>query len=541
MFTWSTKRFVAAVGVFVVACASTVYLVACPFCSAINLTFTEQIKTNDIVVIAKLMEIPQPVEDPDAEIPKSVFEITDVIKGNDIVRSGMKFRSLLIGRYPIGDQFLVMGVDPPNVAWSTPMKASKRVVGYLQAIQSLPKSGVKRLAFFQQYFEDEESVLAFDAYDEFAQAPYEDVVALKDQMNRPQLVKWIKDKNTSTNRRRLYFTMLGICGQPADIKMLEGFIQSGDRKQQAGLDALIACYLTLKGEAGLDLIVDSFLKEKDVEYVDTLAAVTAIRFHGGTDVDIIPKSKVVAAIRTLLDRPDIADMVIPDLARWEDWSVMDKLVQMFKEADEETSWVRVPIASYLRACPKPEAKHYIAELQKIDPNSIKRADFFLGLGDDEDAWGDGADDAVAEETNDSTKVNDTDKTGGRDGQPETTPAEDDKSATHLTQRIPLVDTTSQVSISNPRFIAREANYENTSPVVNEEPNAVASVEPDLDKSSAAPGALVAQTQPTLTPVASAEVNVAPVWQIVLIPMAFSLGIFVLLWSVISGWFDRLIY
>ena len=32
----------------------------------------------------------------------------------------------------------------------------------------------------------------------------------------------------------------------------------------------------------------------------------------------------------MLDRPQLADLVIPDLARWEDWSVMDRLVELFK-------------------------------------------------------------------------------------------------------------------------------------------------------------------------------------------------------------------
>ena len=44
-------------------------------------------------------------------------------------------------------------------------------------------------------------------------------------------------------------------------------------------------------------------------------------------------------MRLLLDNPDFADQVIPDLARWEDWSVMDRLVEMFKAGDEK-SYVR---------------------------------------------------------------------------------------------------------------------------------------------------------------------------------------------------------
>lgn len=59
---------------------------------------------------------------------------------------------------------------------------------------------------------------------------------------------------------------------------------------------------------------------------------------------------------------------------------MDRLVQLFKDADEKTSWVRVPIINYLRACPKPEAKKHIEELKKIDPDAVKRASTFFPFG-----------------------------------------------------------------------------------------------------------------------------------------------------------------
>ncbi len=546
MPTFSITRFIATFALCVAASAGAVYLCACPFCSALNLTFAEQIKTNDIVVIAKLLEIPEPVDDPDAALPKSVFEITDVIKGDDIVRAGMQIRSLLIGRYPIGNEFLVMGVDPPNVAWSTPMKASERVVKYLKTIQTLPKSGKQRLTFFMDYFEDKESVLAFDAYDEFAQAAYEDIVEIKDEMDRAQLIKWIRNPETSINRRRLYLTLLGVCGEASDALMLEEFIKSGDRKQQGGLDALIACYLTLKGEAGLELIVDTFLKDENVEYVDTLGAVSALRFHAN-DVEVISKPKVVDAVRTLLDRPKIADMIIPDLARWEDWSVMERLVQMFKDANEDTSWLRVPIASYLRACPRPEAEKYIAELQKIDPDSIKRADFFLNF-DDEDEIEDGDSDA----TETDAKVDKNDQTDGaskdhapaddapKDGDPADggqQPVSNEDSAdliteTWVTRRVPLDDVT--VSIPKLPGTAIPANSMDKLPVSKTKPVTV-------QRSELVSETVALQAQPALIPVASSNVKYVPIWQLVLIPMAFSIGIFLLLWSVISGWFDRLIF
>jgi hypothetical protein len=153
-------------------------------------------------------------------------------------------------------------------------------------------------------------------------------------------------------------------------------LKSEDRKNKAGLDAMIACYLTLKGPEGMPLIEDLFLKNQKAEYADTYAAIMALRFHG-TEATIIPKERLLKGLHHMLDRPQLADLVIPDLARWEDWTVMPRLVKLFKEADEKTSWVRVPVVNYLRACPKPEAKEYIKELEKVDPAAVKRANTFF--------------------------------------------------------------------------------------------------------------------------------------------------------------------
>ena len=98
---------------------------------------------------------------------------------------------------------------------------NERSENYIQQILKLPKSGADRLVFFQDYLEDEEEMLARDAYDEFARAPYDHVIAMKDRMNHAQLVAWIKDPDIPASRRRLYLTMLGVCGSAKDIPMLE--------------------------------------------------------------------------------------------------------------------------------------------------------------------------------------------------------------------------------------------------------------------------------------------------------------------------------
>ena len=352
---------------------------ACPFCSAVSQTFSEEITTMDVVVIARLVETPPLEKSPVDEVSKAKFEITEVIKGDAHIACGELVETVYFGQAKLGSTFLVMGVDPPKVMWSTPLILSERGREYISKLMDLPVEGGDRLKFFQDYLEDKDEMLARDAYDEFARASYAAVKAIKSEMHHDQLVKWIRSVDIPASRRRLYLTMLGVCGGKQDLPMLEELLKSDDRKQKAGLDAMIACYLTLKGPGGMPLVEDLFLKNKDAEYADTYAAIMALRFHG-SESEVIPKERLLEGFRHMLGRPQLADLVIPDLARAEDWSVMPKLVDLFKNADKESSWVRVPVINYLRACPLPKSKEYISDLEKVDPEAVRRANTFFPLG-----------------------------------------------------------------------------------------------------------------------------------------------------------------
>ncbi len=338
---------------------------ACPFCNAVSQTLRQEMASTDVVAIARIV--------PGSETESTaVFEIEKVVQGNGLVKPGQTVTVNYYGKAGPDQHFLLMGVDPPKLLWSSPLPVAGEAIQYIESIQNLPDDPVKRLEFYIDYLEHPDSMLARDAYDEFASAPYGDLKQLKHKMNRQQLLRWVQDSSLPPDRKRLYFVMLGICGQQSDVALLESMLRSEDPDKRGGLDALIACYITLKGEPALDLIDELFLKNKQSRYADTYAAIMALRFHG-TEGGVVSKQRVLESMRLLLDRPELADLVIPDLARWEDWSQVDRLVELFKTADEKSSWVRVPVINYLRACPLPEADQALEELKKMDPAAYKRA------------------------------------------------------------------------------------------------------------------------------------------------------------------------
>lgn len=311
------------------------------------------------------------------ETGEVMMRIERVLKGDKLVSEKEEVKAVYYGDVTAGRRFLLSGVDPPNLQWSC-LPLSRRAEKYVIDVTALPDKSVDRLRFFQNFLQDEESMLARDAYDEFAIAPYDAVQALAPEMDHDQLVEWIRDPEMSTDRKRLYLTMLGVCGSSDDLPMLEEMLRSTQKSTRGGLDALIACYLTLAGEQGLPLINELFLANHKSPYADTYAAIMAIRFHG-TEGGVMPRSALVESLHHVLERKDLADLVIPDLARWNDWSQIDRLTKLFIEADPDNNWVRVPVVNYLRACPSPEAKKALKKLEEVDPESVRRANTFFSI------------------------------------------------------------------------------------------------------------------------------------------------------------------
>ncbi len=360
---------------------------ACPFCSATAQTLRQDMAAMDVVAFGELIPTgkskPQSIVGTPTESEENLagvaeFKIVESLRGDSIVPVGTIISAPYYGPAKSTGRFLLMGVHQTEVLWSSPLSVTTEAEKYLRQTSHLPEDRAERLKFYLNFLENPEALLARDSYDEFAQTPYEDVKKIRDSLDHAKLIEWIKSKDVAPDRKRLYYTLLGVISDKKDAPLLESLLKSEDETTRSGLDALIACYLTIVGEAGLPTVDELFLKNTRASYPDTFAAVMALRFHG-TEGGVIDRNKVVASMRWMLDRPDFADLVIPDLARWEDWSQIERMAKLFRDADDNSSWVRVPVVNYLRACPLPEAKATLIELEKIDPKAVKRAATFFPI------------------------------------------------------------------------------------------------------------------------------------------------------------------
>ena len=99
---------------------------------------------------------------------------------------------------------------------------------------SCRRKGWSGTTFFQNYLEDDDEMLARDAYDEFAKASYDTVGRSRSRWITKKSSAGSRIPNIPASRRRLYLVMLGICGSEKDLPMLEEFIKSEDRKEKVG-------------------------------------------------------------------------------------------------------------------------------------------------------------------------------------------------------------------------------------------------------------------------------------------------------------------
>jgi hypothetical protein len=344
-------------------------------------SLSEEISAADVAVLATVTVPPDPA---DFKYCKATFRVDRVLKGKkhlptDKDGNPLPVQTTYEGGGKKGAQFLLTGSGSPEIKWEYSGELSPRGVDYVLKLDGLPTKGPDRLKHFLPYLEDRDATVSSDAFLEISAGSYKDLKALRPLMDREKLLKRLSSKEVSIPpRQHLYFLMLGICGSADDAPPLAELLKARPKeaeKRPFGTDVVIVAYLMLdRSDKARTFVEEQFFANRDASYYDLDMAIMALRFLADEEPAVISKKRATAAFHLVLDRPDYADLVIPDLARWEDWSVLDKLVGMFKKPDAEKSYLRVPVAQYLIACPLPQAKAYLNDLRKLDPKSVEWAE-----------------------------------------------------------------------------------------------------------------------------------------------------------------------
>ena len=386
---------------------------ACPFCLSPPMTLVEEIATSDLVVIVELLRF-EVVGSGGRRIPQSTVRIREFLQGAEFATTCGRLQagqSVVVPQEltgSLGDLFLLFGslptsnsatdstfatntnaatldsaedggivtanlktvnddqkkiqrtslVLPELISWDTSTPVSLEAIRYIKCApaQSIPQ--VQRLPYYLKFLENPDPLLSIDAWAEFANATYDDVKAVQDQMPRAKLREWIADPMMTPERLGLYGMMLGLCGNVDDaafLKMQIGTVPPTGKDNaeffRYGTDGLMGGYLLLTGEDGVAFLEQTRLKP-DVPTDSVHAVVQALQFVWTYESGLIPQPRLQSSMRRLLSNNDLRILTITNLARWKDWDSWPELERLFRNECADDRATQKAIVLFAEECKK---------------------------------------------------------------------------------------------------------------------------------------------------------------------------------------------
>lgn len=391
---------------------------ACPFCLSPPQTLAEQISRADLVLIAELVKFE--VYDQGTR-PESTLRIRKYLRGED---TAAQLDRLAIGQPIIipseaagapGDLFLMYGtlpeyslpesantfaststnseagdanrtgqviqavlkaeapveaviqkasfLVPELISWNETLAITTDMVNYLQQLPAQTDPQPTRLAFFLTNLEHHDPLIAIDAWAEFGNASYDDVVAVRELMSPADLRRWIADKDMSPERLGLYGMMLGLSGSPEDAQFLLSHMMENEREIPGsevettptrafrfGAEGLMGGYLLLTGDEGLKQLEETIALPADVPDTARHAFVQSLQFIWTYESDVISKARIQSSMRLLLQNSSMREIAITNLSRWEDWESLPLLKSMFSKDCEGDRESQRAILQFAQTC-----------------------------------------------------------------------------------------------------------------------------------------------------------------------------------------------
>jgi len=207
-----------------------------------------------------------------------------------------------------------------------------------------------------------------------------------------QCRRQLTDRNTPPVDRAIFARLLGAWGSEPDAARFETILSQHASELRYGTKEFAIAYVFLRGEKGLDKIDELLIKSPEATAQDAHAAFDAIVALGEDIPGKVPRPRLVRSLELFLDWPDQAWRAIRVLARWQDWSVHDRLMQMYDDRDFVPLTRREIIRYVIAASRTPKTKdgansrewaqRDLDQLRKKDPTEVERVEqsFILGTG-----------------------------------------------------------------------------------------------------------------------------------------------------------------
>jgi len=337
------------------------------------------------------------------DLGRTTFEILDVAKSKSgLLKPGAKIDWPQFLPEDDGTSYVMIF---ERGKWKAPGETDDVFWDYLKNLPPPTTDkhvAIKRLRWFLGYVGDSNATISGDAITEVFDRDLSDIRALHDLLPEAKLRELVFDSSTSANHRGEYAILLAMCGNQKDRQPLRllAFDHPEDYRRDAS--GIMVAYLILSDLVGLDEIGERLFKAKTFEtpegkttpmpFSETYAAWTAVGVMRDQFPDVIPPDRANQALHLLLNRPELADLAISDLARAKDWTLQDRLMSMYDGEEFDIPSVKRAIVRYFMMCAdqmpndSEEAKSLIETakrnlklLEQKDPKTVKNVKrFYVG-------------------------------------------------------------------------------------------------------------------------------------------------------------------
>jgi hypothetical protein len=299
----------------------------------------------------------------------TTWEIDRVLKGNDDVGTLINLDQAVTSKLP---QVMRFSGD----SWQITAAAHPERVRFLNRALLVSSSGTanpgirhyaQQLRYFLPYLEHADATIAESTHAKFGSAPYAALKEIAGEFDRDKLISWIESHSGAINKRvALFVTLLGVCGDQRDARQIKAWLDQGyTGGEVAYLTALLTAHIEMDGEQAVRFVEETYIRDRDRKLGEIIAAIDALRTHGQAQT-AVSRERIKSSFHLLLrERAPLAELVIDDFARWEDWSIADKLMQI--HASGKQPWNNALILKYLESCPLEKAKQYV---QRTDQNAV---------------------------------------------------------------------------------------------------------------------------------------------------------------------------
>jgi hypothetical protein len=248
---------------------------------------------------------------------------------------------------------------------------SQAFVQYVSNVKKqIGRNSKERLLFFFEEMGSPQSDVSLDAFLEFAKASDKEIAEVAPSLDRILIRQWILDPKTPRERISLFAYLLGAVGKSEDAAFLNQMLDQTLLEKGGDIAGLMGGLIELDAKLGWQRL-GSLLNSPKTGLNQKLAAINTIRFFQVARMSKFVREQIVQTYSKSIADPDVADMIVEDLRRWQWWEATNEICKVMKLETHQAPILQRAILRYLIRCPLEEAKALLQAKRLTHPELVQ--------------------------------------------------------------------------------------------------------------------------------------------------------------------------